>query len=64
MKDYLAGWSGALLTETTWRRAVRECLRAVAWERAVADVRPFLEPGADAALLAPENLARVLTILD
>ncbi len=43
---------------------MRERLRAVAWEQAVADVRPFLEPGADAALLTPENLARVLAILD
>jgi len=30
------------------------------WDQAVADVRPFLEPGADPALLTPENLCRLL----
>jgi predicted nucleotidyltransferase component of viral defense system len=52
--------SGALLTEATWREAVRARLQHVDWTRAAADVRPFLEPGADAALLTPGNLARVL----
>jgi hypothetical protein len=54
------GWSGNLLTEATWREAVRERLRAVDWTRAVADVEPFLESAADAVLLTPENLERVL----
>jgi hypothetical protein len=53
-------WPGAPLTEATWREAVRARLREVDWTRVAADVRPFLEPGADAALLTPENLARVL----
>jgi hypothetical protein len=54
------GWPGSALTEATWRAAIRERLRAAAWEQAVRDVWPFLEPGADAALLTSENLARVL----
>lgn len=56
------GWSGPPLTGTTWREAVRERLRAAAWDQAVADVRPFLEPGAEAALLTPEDLSRVLEV--
>ena len=56
-------WPGAPLTETTWREAVRAQLREVDWTRAAADVRPFLEPSADAALLTPDNLLR-LTICD
>jgi len=54
------GWSGGLLTEDNWRAMVRRRLQAVPWERIVADVRPFLSPGADLALLTPENLMRVL----
>jgi predicted nucleotidyltransferase component of viral defense system len=53
-------WPGAPLTEATWREAVRARLREADWTRVAADVRPFLEPSADTALLTPENLARVL----
>jgi hypothetical protein len=55
------GWPGALLAQETWREAVRERLRTASWDQAVADVRPFLEPGADAGLLTPENLLGLLT---
>jgi len=54
------GWTGAPLTEANWRTAVRQRLRAVPWERVVADVRPFLEPSADPGILTRENLMRVL----
>jgi hypothetical protein len=54
------GWSGALLTPETWREAVRERLHAVPWDQAVVDVGPFLESGADAALLTPDDLLRLL----
>jgi hypothetical protein len=53
-------WPGPPLTQETWREVVHERLREADWAQAVADVRPFLEPGADAGLLTPENLARVL----
>ena len=54
------GWSTAPLTLETWRGAVRERLQRVEWAQAVTDVRPFLETGADAALLTPENLVGLL----
>ena len=54
------GWSGGPLTQKTWRGAVRARLWGVDWAQAVADVRPFLEPGAQADLLTEENLGRVL----
>ena len=54
------GWTGEPLSEDNWRTAVRERLQLAAWERVVDDVRPFLEPGADASLLTTENLMRVL----
>jgi predicted nucleotidyltransferase component of viral defense system len=54
------GWTGGSLTERSWRKAVRDRLRGVAWDRAVADVRPFLDPSADPRLLTPENLQGVL----
>jgi hypothetical protein len=53
-------WTGGLLDEGNWREAVRSRLQTVAWERVVSDVRPFLEPSADPALLTFENMMRVL----
>ena len=54
------GWTGGVLDEATWRLAVAARLKEANWAQAVADVRPFLEPGVDASLLSPENLAQVL----
>ncbi len=53
-------WTGGLLDEGNWREAVRSRLQTIAWERVVSDVRPFLEPSADPALLTFENMMRVL----
>jgi len=54
------GWIGDPLTESNWREAVRRRLQTIAWGQVMADVRPFLEPGADSTLLTRENLLRVL----
>ncbi len=54
------GWNGDLLTESTWRDAVRKCLLDLKWDRIVEDVRPFLEPTADVNLMTRENLLRLL----
>ncbi len=54
------GWTGGGLDEITWRLAVAVRLKEANWAQTVADVRPFLEPGVDAGLLSPENLAQVL----
>ena len=54
------GWPGPEFTEGTWREVVRERLRALAWDQVAADVRPFLEPGADAGLMTLENVLRVI----
>lgn len=54
------GWKGDRLTEYTWREVVRSRLQTLAWDRLVADVRPFLEPGTDSGLLTRENVMRVL----
>jgi predicted nucleotidyltransferase component of viral defense system len=54
------GWTGGPVTASNWRQWVQRRLQQVAWERVAADVRPFLEPGADAALLTRENVTRVL----
>ena len=55
------GWQGEPLIEDNWREAVRQRLQAVRWDQVVSDVRPFLEPSTDPALLTQENLMRVLT---
>lgn len=58
------GWSGPALQETSWRAAVAARLRDADWTQAAADVRPFLEVGADGGLLTWDNLAQVLRIDD
>lgn len=55
------GWQRRPLSEDTWREVVRKRLAGVAWGRAVADARPFLEPSADSALVRHENLVRLLS---
>jgi len=53
-------WQGPEPTLANWRRLVRERLRDVDWEREIQDVRPFLEPPADASLLTQPNLQELL----
>ncbi len=54
------GWKTPELDEKSWRRAVREKLKAVAWGAVEADVGPFLMPGAAPEILTKENLDRLL----
>lgn len=54
------GWSGPAMTEESWRGAVRERLQMATWERAIADVRPFLEPIADTSILTLEHVTGLL----
>ena len=51
------GRPGDVLTDATWRAAVRERLAAVDWAQAIADVRPFLGPG---AALPTEEMLRLV----
>ena len=54
-------WRGKVMTPTTWRLSVAERLDALDWERAVTDVRPFLERMDDVALVSKENALRLLS---
>ncbi|MFQ5594820.1 MAG: nucleotidyl transferase AbiEii/AbiGii toxin family protein [Anaerolineae bacterium] len=57
------GWNGVFpLADDNWRDVVRARLQTQvqAWDQVVADVRPFLAPGAPLELLTRENLMRVL----
>lgn len=54
------GWRSAPLTEATWRKAVSRRIREIEWERAVEDVRPFLEREADVALMDREEILRTI----
>jgi len=54
------GREGRPLNLRNWRRAVREKVQDVAWDRVEDDVRPFLGPGADPSLLTRDNLMRLL----
>jgi hypothetical protein len=54
------GWTGRPLNDRNWRKATRERLRAVSWERVLDDVSPFLGLGADPGILTKENIMRLL----
>ncbi len=54
------GWTGPRLTAENWRAILRDRLEGMDWKRAVADVRPFLDPGANPELLTLENMNRPL----
>ncbi len=54
-------WPGEALTARTWREAVGNRLRTLAWDQVAADVRPFLERAEDAALLNRETALQLLT---
>jgi hypothetical protein len=54
------GWVGPTLVDSNWRGIVRERVATVEWGLVSDDVRPFLEPEANAELLTMENLLRLL----
>lgn len=54
------GWEGRPLSEKSWRKAVRDKLNTVAWDRVESDVRPFLMPGSAPEILTRANLLRLL----
>jgi hypothetical protein len=53
-------WKGALRTAATWRGEIRRQMKKLDWDRARADVRPFLERERDIDLLTKETLASLL----
>lgn len=54
------GWQGPILTAANWRRELRQQLVDLDWEKARADVRPFLERERDMALVAAETFVSLL----
>lgn len=56
-----SGWAGKKLTDTNWRKVVRDKVRALPWRDVVNDVRPFLERGEDVGLMTMENVMALLS---
>lgn len=54
------GWPGPFLTAENWRGELLQRLANVNWERARADVRPFLERERDLNLVSLESLQTLL----
>ena len=54
------GWTGDALEPESWRNSLRTRLQELDWDRAVSDVRPFLEPSANIELLTLEDLLTLL----
>ena len=55
-----SGWDGEEMAPDSWRHRVRDRLDALDWERAAADVRPFLERQEDVELVTKANALGLL----
>lgn len=53
-------WDGPLMTAANWRAELARRLETLDWERARADVRPFLERERDIELVTLETLSKML----
>jgi hypothetical protein len=56
-----SGWQGPALTAANWREQLRQRIGALDWQKARADVRPFLERESDLRLVTREVLDRLLS---
>jgi hypothetical protein len=54
------GWRGDILTPGNWRNVVADQLHRLDWDRALSDVSPLIETGADLHLLTLHNLLQLL----
>jgi len=54
------GWQGPVMTASNWRDELRRRIEALDWERARADVLPFLERERDITLVTAESLGGLL----
>lgn len=54
------GWRGPVMTAGNWRDETRQRIKTLDWERARADVRPFLERERDIAMVTAETLGSLL----
>lgn len=54
-------WGGPEMTPHTWRRSLAERMEAMDWDRAVTDLRPFLERQEEIELVNRDDLLRLLT---
>ena len=54
-------WRGPEMTAHTWRRSLAERMDAMDWDRAVTDLRPFLERQEDIEMVNRDDLLQLLT---
>ena len=54
-------WHGPKMTPHTWRQSLAERMDAMDWDRAVTDLRPFLERQDDIELVNRNDVLRLLT---
>jgi hypothetical protein len=55
-----SGWSGEKLQPSNWRQVIWDRLSEFEWEKAVADVKPFLIDAEGANLLTRDNIRSLL----
>ena len=54
------GWSGPEITKKNWTQIVEEKVASIDWDKAVEDVKPFIERAEDLKLLTRENVLNIL----
>jgi len=54
------GWAGPHLAVENWHQVVRSKIENISFEKALDDVRPFIDPQEDLDLLTKDNLLRLL----
>lgn len=54
------GWSGPEIDKNNWTEVLKQKLKTIDWDRAVEDVRPFLESAADIKLMTRDNVFKLL----
>jgi len=54
------GWNGPHLTETNWRKRLKNRIESLDWDKARADVKPFLERAQDLDLVTKDVLIGLL----
>jgi len=55
-------WDGPRLTEVNWRKQIKNRIESLDWDKARADVKPFLERTQDVELVKKEVLVKLLMI--
>ncbi len=53
-------WTSGVVEKENWRQLVKDCIHQMNWSVVMDDIKPFIEPSFDLAILTKENFLNVL----